>query len=81
MTQRWTLGRARKGRPITAYRDARISRGGQRWTGNWHVEDGRLVLSSAWGSSSEPAEPGASAEALADRARAMLTALIGAAEE
>jgi hypothetical protein len=26
---------------------------GERWTGTWHVEDGRLVVDTAWGSASE----------------------------
>ncbi len=36
------------------FRDVRIQRGGQRWSGAWHVEGGRLFVGSAWGSTSEP---------------------------
>jgi hypothetical protein len=76
MSERWNFGRARKGRPVIAYRDAGITSRGRRWTGTWHVENGELVLSSAWGSRSAPAAPDESTEALAARARVMLEQMI-----
>lgn len=45
-----------------------VHRGGRDWNGSWEVEDGRLIVSSAYGSRSEPAgapeERPARAEAL-----------------
>ena len=34
--------------------EVRIQHGGKRWTATWRVQDGRLVVDSAWGCASEP---------------------------
>jgi hypothetical protein len=35
--------------------DLKIVQDGQQWTASWHVEDGELLVWSAWGSRTEPA--------------------------
>ena len=53
--------------------EVRIQHAGKRWTGTWHVQDGRLVVDSAWGSSSEPISDDTDQPA---RAAAMLHAMV-----
>jgi hypothetical protein len=48
------FGTPKPGQPHVSYRDVRIQHAGKRWTATWHVEGGHLIVSSAWGSASEP---------------------------
>jgi hypothetical protein len=43
-----------RGAKRQSIRDVRIVKDGQRWTASWHVEEGNLLVWSAWGSKSEP---------------------------
>lgn len=40
--------------PHHDFHDVLIKHGGRRWTAAYHLESGRLTVSSAWGSLSEP---------------------------
>jgi hypothetical protein len=40
--------------PDHDFHDVRIEQGGKRWSATWHMENGRLVVTSPWGSTSEP---------------------------
>lgn len=48
------FGMPARGQPRHSIRDVRVVRDGQRFTASWHVEDGKLLVWSAWGSRSEP---------------------------
>jgi len=56
-------------------KDVRIIRGGQRWTASWHVEDGELMVWSAWGSRREPVARDAD---LGSRAQVLLGEIVDA---
>lgn len=62
-----------KGTPHVSYRDVRIVRDGRTWTATWHVTDGTLYVSSAWGSKSEPV---GRTRDMAKRATALLTDMV-----
>lgn len=76
MARSWNFGRPKKGAPIVAYRDVRLQHAGKVWTASYHVDDSRLVISSAWGSRSEPVSPDLPINAFNDRARGLLDQLI-----
>ena len=76
MARSWKFGKPKKGAPLVAYRDVRVKRAGKVWTGSYHVDDERLVISSAWGSRSEPVSPNLPIDTLNDRARGLLDQLI-----
>lgn len=48
------FGTPERGQPDVSYRDVRIQHAGKRWSATWQVEDGHLIVSSPWGSASEP---------------------------
>lgn len=67
------FGMPARGAKRQSIRDVRIVRDGQRWTASWHVDDGRLVVWSAWGSRSEAA---GNTKDLAARATALLGEIV-----
>jgi hypothetical protein len=75
MARPWNFGTPKKGEPRIAYRDVRVERGGRAWSASYHIDDGRLVLSSAWGSTSAPA---ASPATIPTQAQVLLGAMIDA---
>lgn len=78
MARSWNFGMPKKGAARVAYRDVRVERDGRPWTASYHIDDkSRLVISSAWGSRSEPVSPDLSQETLDERARGLLDRLIG----
>ena len=50
---RW-FGLPKLGGPHPTFPEVRIQHDGKRWTGTWHIQDGWLVVDTAWGSTSEP---------------------------
>lgn len=48
------FGTAKRGQAAPRMRDVQIMRGGRTYTASWHVEDGKLLVSSAYGSRVEP---------------------------
>jgi hypothetical protein len=41
-------------RSAPTFPEVRIQQDGKRWTATWRLQDGRLVVDSAWGPASEP---------------------------
>ena len=69
------FGMLAKGTPLVSYRDVRVTRGGKTWTASWHVDEGKLFVSSAYGSRTEPV---GRRKNLGDRAEQILGEIIEA---
>lgn len=68
MERKWNFGMPAKGQRVVAYRDVRTQRAGRTYTASYHVDnDGKLVLSSAWGSISAKAKELAQQKQQAER--------------
>ena len=67
------FGMPARGAKRQSIRDVKIIRDGQQWTASWHVEDGELLVWSAWGSRTEPA---AGTTDFAARATALLGEIV-----